>query len=121
MQIINPNWPSTKWVVPLFLVDPIDGLTPVTGENGGQPYISFDGGAFNATTNTLNEISNGYYFVMLDETEVAKVTGTLIIIRYASVNCAEAHTYVRIYDDVMQNEILSGFSSIFKILKDLGR
>ena len=69
-------------------VDATDGMTPETGEAGGQPQISTNGGAWANTTNTLVAIGNGRYYVELTAAEL----GTIGIIegRYKSANTAEA-------------------------------
>lgn len=61
-----------------------DGITPETGEAGGQPQISIDGGAFSATgIGALNAIGNGRYFADVDPTVL--ITGRTIEGRYRRV------------------------------------
>lgn len=72
---------------PLHLVDETDGLTPETGEAGGQPQISKNGAAFANTSATLVAIGNGAYYVELTMAEL-NTTG-FIIVRYKSANTAE--------------------------------
>ena len=74
---------------PLYLVDATDGLTPETGETGGQPQISKGGGAWVNTTATLTAVGNGYYYVELTATELD--TLGIISVRYKSANTAEAN------------------------------
>jgi hypothetical protein len=82
----------------LHLVDASDGLTPETGEAGGQPEISKNGGAFASTSATLTAISNGAYYVALTAGEVD--TLGVIMVRYKSANTAEFQdiAYVVAYD-----------------------
>lgn len=74
----------------LHLVDATDGITPETGEAGGQPQISTNGGAFGNTSATLTAIGNGLYYVELTAGEL----GTLgfIVVRFKSANTAEFQT-----------------------------
>lgn len=72
---------------PVYLVDATDGITPETGESGGQPQISKAGGAWADTTATLTAIGNGFYYVELTATELD--TLGMIAIRYKSGNTAE--------------------------------
>lgn len=72
---------------PLYLVDATDGLTPETGEAGGQPQISKAGGAFTNTSATLTAVGNGSYYVELTATELD--TLGMIQVRYKSANTAE--------------------------------
>jgi hypothetical protein len=71
------------------LVDETDGLTPETGEAGGQPQISIAGAAWGNTTNTLSAIGNGRYYVELTAAEVTQDIRTVIEGRYKSANTAE--------------------------------
>lgn len=80
--------------IPLHLVDQTDGITPETGEAGGQTEISKNGGAFASTTNTLVAIGNGAYYVELTATELD--TLGLVIVRYDSANTAEAQTAIQV-------------------------
>ncbi len=70
------------------LVDVTDGMTPETGEAGGQPEISTNGGAWGSTSATLTAIGNGRYYVELTSGEL----GTLgnVQLRFKSANTAEA-------------------------------
>ncbi len=71
------------------LVDATDGMTPETGEAGGQPQISSDGGAWtNTGIGTLNSIGNGDYYADVTLAAVS-VAGTSIKGRYKSANTAE--------------------------------
>jgi hypothetical protein len=71
------------------LVDATDGITAETGEAGGQPQISSDGGAWtNTGIGTLSAIGNGRYYADLTQTAV-QTAGTQIETRYKSANTAE--------------------------------
>jgi len=71
----------------LFLVDVTDGMTPETGEAGGQPQISKNGEPFNNTGGVLVAVGNGAYYVELTRAEIN--TLGWIIVRYKSANTAE--------------------------------
>lgn len=71
----------------LFLVDATDGITPETGEAGGQPQISITGAVFVNTVDTLHSIGNGAYFLILSAAEL-DFLGSFIV-RYKSANTAE--------------------------------
>ena len=93
MQLIKANEAiegRRKMVFPL-VVDAADGITAETGEAGGQPQYSLDGGANWAnTTNTLTGGTNGTYQVQLTTDEVNQSVGTNILGRYKSIRTAEA-------------------------------
>ena len=66
-----------------------DGLTIVTGEAGGQPQISTDGGAWTDTgIGTLSHIGNGRYYADLAQSAVS-TAGRVIQTRYKSSNTVE--------------------------------
>lgn len=71
----------------VHLVDATDGITPETGEAGGQPQINVNGAGFVNTSAVL--ISNGFgaYYVELTAAELA--TLGLFMVRYKSANTAE--------------------------------
>jgi hypothetical protein len=72
------------------LVDVTDGMTPETGESGGQPQVSTNGAAWTDTgIGTLTHIGNGRYYADLTQTLVATAE-TWISVRYKSANTAEA-------------------------------
>lgn len=71
----------------LHLVDATDGITPETGEAGGQPQISKNGAAFGNTSATLTAIGNGAYYVALTAGELD--TLGFILVRFKSVQTAE--------------------------------
>ncbi len=72
------------------LVDATDGMTPETGEAGGQPQISVDGGGWTDTDiGVLVAIGNGRYYGELTQTLV-DVADAVIETRYKSANTAEA-------------------------------
>lgn len=71
-------------------VDATDGITPETGEAGGQPQISSDGASWtNTGIGTLTAIGNGRYYADLTQTAV-QTAGTVIETRYKSANTAES-------------------------------
>lgn len=72
---------------PIYLVDATDGITPETGEAGGQPQISKAGGAWTNTAATLTALGNGAYYVELTATELNTLGG--IQVRYKSAATAE--------------------------------
>jgi hypothetical protein len=72
------------------LVDVTDGMTPETGEAGGQPQVSTNGAAWTDTgIGTLTHIGNGRYYADLTQVLVATAE-TWIAVRYKSANTAEA-------------------------------
>ena len=80
---------STKRRCYFHLVDATDGITPETGEAGGQPQVSSNGGAWtNTGISTLTAIGDGRYYADLTQTIVA-TAGTQIETRYKSANTAE--------------------------------
>lgn len=80
---------ATKRRVFFHCVDATDGLTPETGEDGGQPQISVDGAGWTSTgIGTLVAIGNGRYYAEL--TQDICVVGTTIETRYKSANTAES-------------------------------
>lgn len=78
----------TKARVFFHLVGP-DGITPATGESGGQPQWANNGGAW-LTINfgTLVSIGNGRYYAEFTSA-AAFVAGKQIVTRYKSANTAE--------------------------------
>lgn len=72
-------------------VDATDGMTPETGEAGGQPQISTRGSAFaDAGIGVLVEIGNGRYYAVLTQDAVNIADRSVIESRYKSANTAEA-------------------------------
>lgn len=78
---------ATRRRFPVFLVDATDGLTPETGEGGGQPQITKIGGAWANTSATLTSVGNGHYYVELTTIEIN--TLGYFAIRYKSAATAE--------------------------------
>lgn len=69
--------------------DATDGITPETGEAGGQPQISTNGGAWTGTgIGTLSAIGQGRYYAELTSGAVASA-GDIIETRFKSGNTAE--------------------------------
>lgn len=73
------------------LVDATDGMTPETGETGGQPQISQTGQAWtNTGIGTLTHVGNGRYYADLTAATVAAANvGRVFLSRYKSANTAE--------------------------------
>lgn len=83
---------AAKRRVYFLCVDATDGITPETGEAGGQPEISINGGEFaadgiGALVGPLAD-GTGWYYAELDEQTVSEA-GRLIQARYKSANTAE--------------------------------
>lgn len=78
----------------LHLVNATDGITPETGEGGGQPQLSVNGAPFVNTTNLLVAIGFGAYYVQLTQAEVAALGD--IMIRYKSAITAEFQDVIEI-------------------------
>jgi hypothetical protein len=96
--------------------DATDGLTPETGEAGGQPQISTNGGAWtNTGIGVLVAIGNGRYYAELTQGAVA-TAGDLIETRYKSANTVETPgdsvQVVAFNPDDAALLGLSGFSSL---------
>lgn len=76
-----------------YCVDATDGITPEPGEEGGQPQISINGGAFtNSGIGTLSAVlaaGTGWYYAELTDATVS-TAGRLVEGRYKSANTAEA-------------------------------
>jgi len=73
-----------------FLTDATDYVTPETGEAGGQPQISTNGGAWtNTGIGTLTSIGNGSYYSDLTTGAVA-TAGSIVLTRFKSSNTSEA-------------------------------
>jgi hypothetical protein len=69
--------------------DVTDGVTPETGESGGQPQISLEGASWtNTGIGTLVAVGNGRYYSELTQ-GVTDVANTIILSRYKSVNTTE--------------------------------
>ena len=74
--------------IEFFLVG-TDGITPATGEAGGQPQVSVDGSAWtNVGIGTLTALGNGQYEAVLSATTVS-IIGSRVVTRYKSANTAE--------------------------------
>ncbi len=89
----------------LHLVDATDGITPETGEGGGQPQVSENGAAFGNTSGTLVHVGNGLYYVELIGTELD--TLGIVAVRFKSAATAEAQVIAQVvpwdpYDAVRQ-------------------
>ncbi len=76
-----------------WLVDATDGITPETGEAGGQPEVTVNGGAFSSTgVGVLSHSGNGHYVCDADlsGTGISASVGDEISGRYKSAATAEA-------------------------------
>lgn len=81
---------AAKRRVYFFCVDATDGITPETGEAGGQPQVSTDGAAWTDTgIGVLVAQGDGFYYAELTQAAVASV-GVTITTKYKSVNTAMA-------------------------------
>ena len=84
------------------VVDVNDGMTPETGEEGGQPQVSVDGAAWtNTGIGVLAAIGNGRYYAELAQTLV-NVDNAVIETRYKSANTAECPGDTAIVDSVIE-------------------
>lgn len=82
---------ATKRYLFFYCVDATDGITPETGEAGGQPQISTNGGAFTDTgIGVLVAMGNGQYYAAVTQAAVNGAVGDRILGRYKSANTAEA-------------------------------
>lgn len=90
MRLVTANQATaSKRRVYFHLVDATDGITAETGEAGGQPQISTNGGAWtNTGIGTLTSIGNGRYYADLTQATVG-TAGDVIETRYKSSNTAE--------------------------------
>ncbi len=79
---------SSRRGIMLYCVDATDGITPETGEAGGQPQLSKQGAAWSNTAATLTAIGNGWYYVVLTAAELD--TPGRLMVRYKSANTAES-------------------------------
>lgn len=98
----------------LHLVDETDKGTPETGEVGGQPQQSVNGGGFSNTANTLVHIGYGTYYVELAVTEVGTIGS--FAIRYKSGNTAEAVCVYSVEAVVLSK---TKWTEIIDLLEDL--
>lgn len=87
-QLLQSESTAARRRVYFHCVDATDGMTPETGEAGGQPEISKNGGAWASTSATLTAIGNGRYYVTLTTGELDTLGN--IQLRYKSANTAEA-------------------------------
>src|SRR6185503_19696140 len=73
------------------LRDATDGITAETGEAGGQPQISTNGGAWtNTGIGTLTSIGSGEYYAEVTQSATNITAGGRIKTRYKSANTAES-------------------------------
>lgn len=98
----------------MHLVDETDMGTPETGEAGGQPQQSINGGSFSNTSGTLVHIGNGTYYVQLTAAELSTVGS--FALRFKSAETAEA---VCVYSVVALTISNSRWTEIIDLLEDL--
>jgi len=88
-HVIANEASATKRRVYFHLVDAVDGITAETGEDGGQPQISINGGAWtNTGISTITVIGSGRYYADLTQ-GVVQTVGDVIETHYKSTNTAE--------------------------------
>jgi len=105
----------------MLLVDATDGITAETGEGGGQPEISKNGGSFTSTSATLTHISDGYYYVELTAGELDTL-GTALI-RYKSANTIETGVEIAVVErlgDTVFDSTYTTSESFGKRMRALG-
>lgn len=73
----------------MHCTDATDGLTPETGEAGGQPQIGIAGAAFGNSAGVLVAMGNGRYYFELSQAESNQAHRTIIESRYKSANTSE--------------------------------
>lgn len=85
----------------LHLVDATDGITPETGEAGGQPKLSINGGTPVSTSGTLVAVDvttqPGTYYVQLTGGELN--TLGIHTVRYKSANTAEFVDVIQVIEN----------------------
>lgn len=75
-----------------------DGLTPDATKNGDQPQISYNGGAFIDTDNTLVHITGESYSLELSQIEVDVDDLTQIKVRFADVDIVPSLAWAQILE-----------------------
>ena len=114
MRLVTANQATAaKRRVYFHLVDVTDGITAETGETGGQPQVSTNGGTWtNTGIGTLTSIGNGRYYADLTQTLVA-TAGDVIETRYKSANTAECPgDSVQVVAIDVDNAVTLGLSSL---------
>ena len=109
-------------------VDAADGITAETGEAGGQPQVSVDGGAWtNTGIGTLVSIGNGRYYAELTQA-LTNTDYAVISTRYKSANTAEALGDTAVVDKLVEDAAAAktllenetyGLSAIETLVDDL--
>lgn len=92
--------------------DVVDGITPETGEEGGQPQVSVDGSSWTSVgIGVLVSIGDGRYYSELTQA-ITNVENATILTRYKSANTTETVGDVGIIDssliDLIWDEVLTG-------------
>jgi hypothetical protein len=91
MLIVLKNEPTASLRRIFFhCVDATDGMTPETGEVGGQPQILVSGAWTDTGIGVLVAIGNGRYYAELTQGATNIADRSVIESRYKSANTAEA-------------------------------
>lgn len=94
LQSDNPNTPTKAVQLSNFMfmmVDATDLNTPETGITV-TATISKDGGAFAACTNSVSEVSGGWYKITLTSTEM---NADAVALKFTGTGCAQRNIYMR--------------------------
>ncbi len=110
MIFVQSDGTASRRRFPIYLVDATDGITPETGEAGGQPQVSKAGGAWANTTATLTAIGNGSYYVELTAAEINTVG--LLMVRYKSANTAEFSAPGVVYNINIYDAVRAGLTAL---------
>lgn len=91
MRLVKANQATaSKRRVYFHMVDGVDGITAETGESGGQPQVSTNGGAWTDTgISVVTSIGFGRYYADLTQAAVA-TAGDVVETRYKSSATAES-------------------------------
>lgn len=101
---INKNEPTPSRRRLYFqCLNVLDGRTPETGEEGGQPEISLDGGSWTTVgIGTLVSIGNGKYYADISQS-TTNFDNAIILSRYKSINTIECDGSTGIIDSNISN------------------
>ena len=98
MQQIKKNETTAGLrTVPLEIFG-LDGLTPDATKDGDQPQISYNGGAFINTDNTLDHITGESYSLELSQIEIDVADLTDIKVRFTDVDIVPAFAWAQIIE-----------------------
>lgn len=88
--------------------DVVDGITPETGEDGGQPQVSVDGSSWtNTGIGVLVSVGNGRYYSEISET-LTNVENAIFLTRYKSLNTTETIGDIGIIDSFFSADSWGG-------------